>query len=175
MRFIADVIGTMITTVIIAFVVIGIVVVACIPEPCEHETIKIFYFTDKDSFGSSSFRRFCPKCHTYFSSGNFRGTPNDPSYLEAIKAHSDGEEFIGGKYYTISATVNHHYDNSYRTRIQCEVRGEGVMVKFYAEFREEFNDAVALLDTGDEITFRGRFYDTGCGFTDCELIDNSKD
>ena len=38
------------------------------------------------------------------------------------------------------------------------------------ETREEFKELVKLVEKGEEITFRGRFYDGGCGFTDCELI-----
>ena len=50
-------------------------------------------------------------------------------------------------------------------------------MNFNVEFREEFREAVELIDDGKTITFRGKFYEGGgrfhdgvCGFTDCELI-----
>ena len=163
MRFIGDVIGTMITTVIIAFIVIGIVVVACLPEPCEHEMGKTFSFQFEGSSATSYMKPFCKKCDHSFSYTNFRGTPSDTSYLEAIKEHSDGGEIVGGGYYTLTATVTNGDYDMQRTRVNCKVQSDGIVVMFSVEFREEFKEAVALLDTGDEITFRGKFYDTGCG------------
>ena len=43
-------------------------------------------------------------------------------------------------------------------------------MSFNVEFREEFKELVRAVEEGGEITFHGRFYDKGCGFTDCELI-----
>jgi hypothetical protein len=50
------------------------------------------------------------------------------------------------------------------------VENENFIVGFNVEFREEFREQIKLTEEGAEITFRGRFYDVGCGFTDCELI-----
>ena len=47
---------------------------------------------------------------------------------------------------------------------------EDFILFFNAEFREGYGEQVRLIQDGDTITFRGRFYDKGCGFTDCELI-----
>ena len=55
--------------------------------------------------------------------------------------------------------------------LNCRVENENFVVLFTAEFREEFEEIVRSVEKGDEITFRGRFYDEGCEFTDCELIE----
>ena len=140
------------------------------PEPCEHEMGKIFAFQFQESTANSNITPFCKKCNHYFGYSLFRGTPEDSSYLEVIKAHIGEDEIIGGEYYTVTAIVTLADYNADKARISCKVQNEDVIVGFSVEFKGEFEDALNLIQEGDEITFRGRFYDTGCGFTDCELI-----
>ena len=73
-------------------------------------------------------------------------------------------------YYTMTATVTWEDYDYHKTKIRCQVQSDNIIVSFWIEFREGFEAAVGLYDEGDEIRFRGRFYDEGCGFTDCELI-----
>ena len=137
----------------------------------KHEHGKIFSFQPQGSTAASNVRPFCENGdHYYLGYTLFRGTPDDVSYLEVIREHGGGKEIVGGEYYTITATVvlgDYDFD---RTRIRCEVRSDGIIVNFSVDFQEVFEESVASFDSGDEITFRGRFYDEGCGFTDCELI-----
>ena len=55
--------------------------------------------------------------------------------------------------------------------LNCKVENKEFTVCFNVEFRNEFKEAVRLVEEGETITFRGRFYDEGCGFTDCELLE----
>lgn len=141
------------------------------PPKCEHEGKgEIFSFQSPGSTALGYVKPYCENCNHYFGYTLFQETPDDFSYLEVIREHSDGEDIVGGEYYTMTAIVTLGDYDSMKTRVRCKVRNENIIVEFSVEFREEFEDAVALLESGDEITFRGKFYDTGCGWTDCELI-----
>lgn len=146
---------------------------------CRHENIgKIFSFPSKDAVGQGTIRTYCIDCNFYRGGERygyypehvytFNGNPKDTSYLDTIKEHSDENEIVGGGYYTVSATVSE--PTPFSTQIWCQITSETTIVSFSIKFRDELKDVVGLLQRGDEITFRGRFYDTGCGFTDCELI-----
>ena len=141
---------------------------------CEHdETYTKIVFTSYDSInGTSHTRPVCKECGENLQYTNFKGTPTDPSYLEAIRAHSDGSEIVPGEYYTVTATVplGYYSYSSNKVGLNCEVRNDAYIIQFYVEFREEFKEKVELVEKDDTITFRGRFYDEGCGFTDCELL-----
>lgn len=150
--------------------IILVLLIVFTPAKCEHEMGKRFSFQFEGSTASSHIKPYCKNCNQYFESARFRGTPNDTSYLGVAKEHTDKDEFVGGEYYTISAIVSmidHDFD---RVRINCKIGNDDVMVFFSVEFREEFEDQASLLQIGDEITFHGRLYDTGFGFTDCERI-----
>jgi hypothetical protein len=142
-----------------------------VSNKCEHEDVgKMFSFQPQNSTATSYVKSFCTNCDEKFGYKIFRGTPTDTSYLEPIKVHSDVSEIVGEEYYTITAIVTLADYEFNKTKIRCEVQSENVEVNFCAEFREEYEESVALLQEGDIVTFRGRFYDDGCGFTDCELI-----
>ena len=148
------------------------------PDVCKHENIgKRFYFQPENSTTSSYVETYCKGCDTNYGSGlrgyyggsrtMFEGAITDTSYLDAIREHAHVDEIIGGEYYTISATVcsvAYGYD---RNRISCVVQKELTIVYFVVDFKEP----IESVDSGDVITFCGRYYDMGCWFTDCELIE----
>ena len=141
------------------------------PDKCEHEEMgKIFSFQYQNSTAYSDIKPFCKNCNHYFGYTGFRGTPNDDSYLKVIKDYIDSDEVIGGEYYRMTATlVLSDYDVD-KTRIRCEIESEDTIVYFSVQFRDEFEESVSSIQEGDKITFRGRLYDGGFGWTDCELI-----
>ena len=166
-------IGNLIMVVCVFLVLIVVIVVVASPDTdkCDHDNLdKRFSFQFEGSTASSVMQSFCDNCNNYFGRSSFYGTPADLSYLDVIEEHSDSDEIDWGEYYTITATVSHADYDFNRTRIGCKVESEKVIVSFSVEFREEFEESVGLLDEGDIVTFRGRFYEEGCGFTDCELI-----
>ena len=140
----------------------------------EHKHVKIFAFSSHKSTAYSSVRQWCKKgCCPNLGYKNFRGTPSDLSYLDVIEEHFGVDEMVGGEYYTVTAEISlkfYYPSSSPRVHINCKVENEDIIVGFNVEFREGFREQVALLEQGDEVTFRGRYYDEGCGFTDCELI-----
>lgn len=137
----------------------------------EHEHGKIFAFGSENSTAWDYVKPWCKsgKC-CYLGYSLFRGTPSDTSYLDVIREHIDSEKIVGGEYYTVTARITLADYDFTRTSLGCRLQNDDIIVDFSVEFREEFEEAVGLLDEGDEVTFRGRFYDEGCGFTDCELI-----
>lgn len=162
------------TTVFLCLLVPIIFLIVFTPEPCEHEdTLLRYSFVSEDVVESSSVARFCKDCGkrvTYYSL--FKGTLVDQSYLAALQEHSDGGEIVPGEYYTVSATVPQGFvgGGSNALWLNCRVENEDFILSFPINFREEFGDQVRLIQEGEEITFRGRFNDVGCGFSDCELI-----
>lgn len=169
MKFIASVFFGCIVLVIVLLIVLT-------PKQCDHEDTRMFYsFASENSTASSYVKEICNECgESITRPGLFKGTLVDQSYLEVIREHSDGSEILVGEYYTVTAIVTlADYSSVDKPSINCKVENEDYIVSFNAEFREEFAEAVYYesLEEGDTITFRGRFYDVGCGFTDCELVD----
>ena len=142
------------------------------PKPCDHEEVLRYYFSTDDSTVHNDVCGFCTKCDTRLTPYSlFQGELVDKSYLAALKEHSDGSEIIPGEYYTVTATVPLGYMGYEGTMgLACEVENEDFLIRFNAAFRGEFKEQISLIEEGQEITFRGRFNDTGCGFTDCELL-----
>ena len=139
------------------------------PEKCEHEEVIRYHFSTDDTMVHNSACGYCTKCDTRLTEYSlFQGELVDKSYLEAIKEHSDGSEIIPGEYYTVTATVPLGFIGS--GGLVCEVENEEFLVRFSAAFRAEFIEQIKSMEKGQEITFRGRFYDTGCSFTDCEIV-----
>lgn len=163
-----------ITSVILICVFLPILfLIVFTPEPCEHEDMVTMYsFSTRDSTAHSSVRPYCRDCDKKYQSQLFQGTLVDQSYLSAIIEHSDASEIVPGEYYTVTVTVPLGFTayGSDSVWLNCEVENEDFIVYFTVEFREEFEEQVRSVEEGDEITFRGRFYDEGCEFTDCELV-----
>lgn len=160
----------------IGIIIVIVLLITLTPPKCEHgKQVRIFSFTSYNSTASSYTKLYCSDCESDITRPTlFKGNPKDLSYLDAIKENSDGGEIVGGEYYTIKAIVtlaDYNYGDG-KARITCKVVNESAMVWFTVDFKEGFEDAVDLIKEGDEITFRGRYYDIGCGFTDCELINN---
>ena len=164
MKYISSVIS-------VCLLLILVILIASAALKCDHEEMgKIFTFQFEGSTAAGCVKPFCKNCNHYFGYSIFRGTPEDSSYLEVIEKHSGVSEIVGGEHYTMTAIVALADYDFGKTRIRCKVEKDDIIVEFSVEFREEFEESVALYDEGDEITFRGRLYDSGFGFTDCELI-----
>jgi hypothetical protein len=156
-----------ITIVIIALPIIGMTL-----QCEEHDIVTMFSFQPYNSTADSSVKSYCKNCNNYFGRTRFGGTPEDVSYLDVVKEYIDKGEIVGGEYYTMCAIVSLGDYSSTKTKINCGVETGNILVYFSVEFREEFEEQVDLIVEGDEIVFRGRLYDEGFGFTDCELINN---
>jgi hypothetical protein len=160
------------TAMIALFAIIVVLLIVSYSDQCEHEDLVTWYSFSSESELEGTVRPYCRDCKEAFDYSDFKGELVDKSYLSAITEHSDGSEIVPGEYYTVTATVplGYYGYGSDSTWLTCEVGNEKFIVKFYVEFREEFTEAVKQVEKGEEITFRGRFYDKGCGFTDCELL-----
>ena len=165
MKFILSVIG-------VCFLVVVTSLILFTPPKCDHEeTITMYKFESYESPAYNYVRPVCKKCDKLLPYTLFKGTPKDSSYLEAFENES---EIVPGEYYTVTATVTSADYSIQDTHLGCKVENEKFIIHFGVDFREEFEEAVDPIEEGDEITFRGRFYDNGCGFTDCELLDIDK-
>lgn len=160
------------TTAVVCIVLVVVVLIAFTPEPCEHEDLITWYSISSDDYSYSTVRPYCRDCGEAFQYQNFKGELVDKSYLTAITDHSDGNELVPGEYYTVTVTVplGYYGYGSDQVALTCQAENEKFRIRFGVEFREEFREQVRSVEEGDEITFRGRFSDKGCGFTDCELL-----
>ena len=166
MKFLLTVWGCILAVIVVIFIVFT-------PPKCEHtEKVEHFVFASEDSSAYSYVKHFCDVCDKSLGYGTFKGKPSNSSWIEVIKEHSDSDEIVGGEYYTMTATMTLGDYDFTKTRISCEVQSGNIIVHFSAEFKDEFEDAIKLVEKGESITFRGKFYDNGCGFTDCALLDN---
>ena len=162
----------------IALIILFLVIFT--PTPCEHnDVVKMYSFASQDSTAYSDVRDYCRDCETRFQYHLIKGVLVDRSYLSAIQEHSDTGEILSGEYYTVTATVplGFYGYGSDKLWLNCKVENEAFIVFFNVEFREDFRELVELIEEGQTITFRGKFYegngkfhDGVCGFTDCELI-----
>ena len=139
---------------------------------CDHEeTGTIFSFQPENSTSSNYTQSFCKECRTRLEYSNFRGIPQDTSYLEVLKSHSDCRELVTGEYYTVTATVILGDYSVDKTILDCKVENEDIIISFSVEFRDGFEEAVELIEEDSVITFRGKLCnERGLWFTDCELI-----
>lgn len=136
------------------------------PKPCKHkDTYKLYAFSSDNV--SNMYRPVCKDCDKHMQYSLFSGTPTDTSYIEPINEAADTESIIAGEYYTVTATVFLLDYSTPHTYLICVVKNENFTVRFTVEFREELTEAIA---EGDLIVFQGKFFDDGCGFTNCELI-----
>lgn len=168
MRFISLVVTT--TFVCIMLVVVAVIVFT--PEPCEHEDLVTWYSIASDDISYSTVRPYCRDCGEAFQYKSFKGELVDKSYLSAIIEHSDRSELVPGEYYTVTATAPLGFTayGSDVIALTCQAENEDFRLRFGVVFREEYKERVRAVKEGEEITFRGKFNDKGCGFSDCELL-----
>jgi hypothetical protein len=162
-----------ITVVFVCILIVVVLLIAFTPDKCEHEDMIMWYSISSDDYSYSSVTPYCRDCGETFQYQQFKGELVDKSYLSAIIEHSDGNNLVPGEYYTVTATAPLGFNGygSDMIALTCQAENEEFRIRFGASFREEFKEAVRSVEKGDEITFRGRFSDQGCGFTDCELIE----
>ena len=168
MKIITSTVGACLVVILLALIIFT-------PKnKCEHEEVATWYsFAAYNQVNDNSVTKVCKDCGDKATGwARFKGTPIDKSYLSAIQEHSDGREIVPGEYYTVTATVPAGFYGylSPTVWLACRVENADYIVGFTVEFREEFKEAVESVGEGAEITFRGRFYDEGCGFTDAEVI-----
>ena len=164
--------GKLATAISICFLVLFMLVIIVALGQCKHEETKTMYsFVSYRSPSYNYVRPVCKKCGKLLSYTNFKGTPIDTSYLKVFENESKGNRIVPGEYYTVTAIVTGADYSIDSTRLGCKVENEDFIIHFSVNFREEFEEAVDPIEEDYEVTFRGRFYDTGCGFTDCELLD----
>jgi hypothetical protein len=138
---------------------------------CEHDNkIELFSFSPGGSVGNSYFKIKCDDCDQSFGYSLFSGSPTNTSYITTVEQHIENNSFAAGEYHTVRATVLSHDYDSTKTYIYCEIRDEDVVVRFYADFKEKYEQGLELFEIGDKITFRGKSSDKGFYWTDCEII-----
>ena len=152
----------------IAIAVVGFLCIPLFVGKCEHtNTYKVYSFQSQTSSAMSYVKTNCRDCYKTLQTGVFYSHPEDKSYLEVM---NNGEPFVAGECYTITATVNQaSYEND--AWVGCEIKGSDVEVYFGVTFRGEYEVEVNSLVKGDVITFRGKASPEGrLYWTDCELI-----
>lgn len=167
-------ISTILSTFFAAIVVVILALIVFTPK-CQHEERRLEYVLHSpDNVGNTGYiKKYCKECDYYLGNTYLHGKPTDSSYLDLIREHSDGDELVDGEYYTMTATVTLAYYYGSTISISCKVGNEDIVVYFSVRFREEYADKVSysVLEQGDEITFRGKFDEMTCDWTDCELIE----
>lgn len=140
---------------------------------CDHNnSIEVYSFEPEKSTATSSVKSVCEECGQGLHLTRFRGNPPDEMYIDVIKEHCEDKTFIKGEYDTVKATVTVVDYFTPKTEISGGVCQDGVEVYFSVEFKEEYEEAVSLLQEGDEIIFYGKSALTGLSWTDCDLITN---
>ena len=138
---------------------------------CDHNNIiEVYSFEPEKSTAMNSIKTVCEECGQSFSLSRGYGVPSDKKYLIFVGEHCVDKTFTNGEYDTIKATVTVIDYFTPITEIRCSVCQDGVKVYFSVDFKEECEEAVSLLQVGDEITFRGKSALKGLSWTDCELI-----
>lgn len=138
---------------------------------CDHNNIiEVYSFQPEKSTAVSSIKSKCADCGQSFSLTRFRDNPPNETYIDVIKEHCDDKTFIKGEYDTIKATVVYPDYDFDRTRINCSIRQDEVDVYFTVDFKSEYEEAVSLLQSGDEITFYGKSALKGVFWSECELV-----
>lgn len=138
---------------------------------CDHNNIiEVYSFQPEKSTAMSYVKSVCEECNQRFNLTLFRDTPPDDIYIDVIGEHCEDKTFVKGEYDTVKATVTLGDYDVQKTKIDCSVWQDDVKVYFSVTFKGEYEEAVSLLQSGDEITFYGKSALTGLSWTDCELI-----
>ena len=138
---------------------------------CDHDNIiKVYSFESEKSTAMNSVKTVCDECGENFNLTLFRDTPPDEKYINVIEEYCADKRFVKGEYDTIKARVIILDYFTPKTEIRCGLSHEGSEVYFSVAFKGEYEEAVSLLQVGDEITFRGKSASMGLSWTDCEII-----
>ena len=138
---------------------------------CDHANIiEVYSFQPEKSTAMSYVKSVCEECEQSFHSTLFRDTPPDETYIDVIGEHCNDKTFVKGEYDTLKATVTLGDYDVRKTKISCCAWRDDVKVYFSVTFKDEYEEAVSLLQSGDEITFYGKSALKGLSWTDCELI-----
>lgn len=153
------------------FISIVLLILAAFIFKCDHtDKITSFSFEPEKSTATSYVKTRCEDCNQRFYYQSFRGNPSDTSYIDIVKEHTADNEFVNGEYDTINAKVRFPDFFSPETEITCYIQKGNTYVYFSVEFKGDYEEAVSLLQEGDEITFYGKSALTGLSWVDCELI-----
>ena len=153
------------------FISIVLLILAAFVFKCDHtDKITSFSFQPEKSTAASSVKTLCEDCNQRFYFQRFRDEPSNGSYMDIVEEHTDDNEFVKGEYDTIRATVVFPDYDSMKTKIRCSVQKGNTYVYFSVEFKGDYEEAVSLLQEGDEITFYGKSALTGLSWADCELV-----
>lgn len=164
MKFIASLCCAMVLSIML-ILLLGLVL------KCDHNNIiEVYSFQPENSTAMSYVKSVCEDCGQGIHSTLFRDTPPDEKYIDVIKEHCKDEIFVKGEYNTIQATVTILDYDTQKTKINCSVWQDDIKVFFSVTFKGEYEEAVSLLQAGDEITFYGKSALEGLSWTDCELI-----
>ncbi len=163
MKFIASLFSGIILSIML-MLTIGLIL------KCDHiNIIEVYSFQSENSTAMSCVKSVCEECEQSLGTALFRDNPPDESYIGVIEEHIDDKIFVKGEYDTVRATVIFPDYDADRTRINCSVRQGDIKLNFMVEFKGEYEDAISLLQAGDEITFYGKSALKGLSWTDCEL------
>ena len=166
MKFLASLVGTMVLCVM-CLLLFGLF------SRCEHEVvIDSFVFQPENNTAYSYTQRICENCNQTFTTYLFKGTPSNTGYVDVISENCEDKTFVIGEYDTITAKVSLADYDSLKTQLSCYVQEGNVDVWFIVEFKSEYEDAVSMLQEGDEVTFYGKCSDKTVHWTDCELVLN---
>ena len=103
MKFLISIIISIISGLCLA--IIGAICLGVLLKCNHEETGTLFSFQHENSTAYSHYQPYCKECKEHFASTMFKGTPDNFSYLDALKGGLDNTEIIGGQYYTVTATV----------------------------------------------------------------------
>ena len=138
---------------------------------CDHNNIiEVYSFQPENSTAMSYVKSVCEDCGQRFHLTLFRDTAPDEKYIDVIEEYCADKTFVKGEYDTIKARVIILDYFTPKTEIRCGLSHEGIEVYFSVAFKGEYEEAVSLLQVGDEITFRGKSASKGLSWTDCEII-----
>ncbi len=166
MRFISTVVGTAIAVIILALVIFT--------PKCKHEEVREVYSFRSPGIISykdiGQIKRYCKDCDYYLGIYYLYGTPVEKPYLDPLREYSGENELVDGEYYTMKAIVTSDYLDRSNQRIYAKVQNENVTLSFSVAFKAGYEEELESLQSGDEITFHGKFDGVGYDWTDCELI-----
>ena len=157
--------------IILFFIVAPISGYICRHE-CKHEQKYLDYSFGEEADSMNNVTLICSNCgHSFRIYNGLKGLPVDTSLLSAFDGCISPAEIEPGGYYTVTAVAPIDFSQlEDEPVLNLRVKNDGYEVNFHARFKDEYFDLIQKNKKDEQITFYGRFFDTGCGFYDCELI-----